>query len=205
VNTSHLTDGWLALPGMTRAPSPNCNARDHGAVIDLLVIHNISLPPGEFDTGLVKDLFLNQIDISIHPWLENVIGLKVSSHFLIERDGQLTQFVSCHDRAWHAGVSTFDGRQACNDFSIGIELEGTDDLPFTTAQYEALNTLTLELRAHYPLSHVRGHSDIAPGRKTDPGRCFDWVGYAKGAGWPVGALPAQAQTNTAYSIPPPTA
>jgi AmpD protein len=200
-----MTDGWLALPGMTRAPSPNCNARDHGTVIDLLVIHNISLPPGEFDTGLVKDLFLNQIDISIHPWLENVGGLKVSSHFLIERNGQLTQFVSCDDRAWHAGVSTFDGRQACNDFSIGIELEGTDDLPFTTAQYEALNTLTLELRAHYPLSHVRGHSDIASGRKTDPGRCFDWAGYAKGAGWPVRALPAQAQTNTAKSTPPPTA
>lgn len=199
-----MTDGWLTLPGTTRAPSPNCNPRASGAVIDLLVIHNISLPPGQFGTGLAKDLFLNQIDISIDPWLENVRGLKVSAHFLIERDGHLTQFVSCNDRAWHAGVSAFDGRTACNDFSIGIELEGTDDLPFTPAQYAALNTLTIELRAHYPLSHVRGHSDIAPGRKTDPGRCFDWSAYAQGAGWPAQALPVQAQTHNANSTPPPT-
>ncbi len=204
MNTNHITGGWLTLSGMTRASSPNCNARPPGAILDLLVIHNISLPPGEFETGLIKDLFLNQIDISIHPWLENVKGLEVSSHFLIERSGQLTQFVSCLDRAWHAGLSTFNGRQACNDFSIGIELEGTDDLPFTPAQYAALNTLTLELRAHYPLSHVRGHSDIAPGRKTDPGRCFDWAGYAKGAGWPAQALPAQAQTYATNSTPPAT-
>lgn len=199
-----MSDGWLALPGMTRAPSPNSNPRAPDTVIDLLVIHNISLPPGEFDTGLVRDLFLNQIDIAVHPWLENVRGLKVSSHFLIERSGHLTQFVSCNDRAWHAGVSVFDGREACNDFSIGIELEGTDDLPFTAAQYDVLLSLTLELRSLYPLKHVRGHSDIAPGRKTDPGRCFDWAGYAKRAGWSAQALPAHAQDKTANCIPPPT-
>ena len=197
-----MTDGWLTLPGMARAPSPNHNARPPGTVIDLLVIHNISLPPGEFGTGLITDLFLNQIDISVHPWLENVRGLEVSSHFLIERHGQLTQFVSCHDRAWHAGVSVFDGRQACNDFSIGIELEGTDDLPFTAAQYDKLLSLTLELRSLYPLNHVRGHSDIAPGRKTDPGQCFDWAGYARDAGWSEQALPEHTQHVTANSAPP---
>lgn len=199
-----MTDGWLNLPGMNQAPSPNFNPRTPDATIDLLVIHNISLPPGQFGTGLAKDLFLNQIDISIDPWLENVRGLKVSSHFLIERDGHLTQFVSCNDRAWHAGVSAFDGRTACNDFSIGIELEGTDDLPFTPAQYAALNSLTLELRLHYPLNHVRGHSDIAPGRKTDPGRCFDWAAYAKGVGWPAQALPEHAQIQHTHNTPPAT-
>jgi len=199
-----MTDGWLTLPGTTRAPSPNCNPRAPDVMIDLLVIHNISLPPGQFGTGLAKDLFLNQIDISVDPWLENVRGLKVSAHFLIERDGQLTQFVSCHDRAWHAGVSDFDGRTACNDFSIGIELEGTDDLPFTPAQYDALIALTLELRSHYPLHHVRGHSDIAPGRKSDPGQCFDWAAYAKGVGWPAQALPDHAQIQHADHTPPAT-
>lgn len=199
-----MAEGWLTLPGMTQAPSPNHNARAVGAEIDLLIIHNISLPPGQFGTGLAKDLFLNQIDISIHPWLENVRGLKVSAHFLIERDGHLTQFVSCNDRAWHAGVSAFCGRTACNDFSIGIELEGTDDLPFTSAQYESLITLTLELRSRYPLNHVRGHSDIAPGRKTDPGPCFDWAAYAKGVGWPAQALPDHAQTQHADNTPPAT-
>lgn len=203
MNTSNTTDGWLTLASMTRAPSPNCNPRAPDVMIDLLVIHNISLPPGQFGTGLAKDLFLNQIDISIHPWLENVRGLQVSAHFLIERDGHLTQFVSCNDRAWHAGVSAFGGRTACNDFSIGIELEGTDDLPFTPAQYEALRDLTHELRSLYPLKHVRGHSDIAPGRKTDPGRCFDWSAYAQDADWSAQALPEHAQAQHPDNNPPP--
>jgi len=195
VSTEPVNDGWVSLPGLTQVHSPNCDSRPSNTVIDLLVIHNISLPPGVFGTGLAKDLFLNQIDISIHPWLENVKGLKVSAHFLIERDGQLTQFVSCHERAWHAGLSAFNGRQACNDFSIGIELEGTDDLPFTPAQYEALCALTLDLRTRYPLRHVRGHSDIAPGRKTDPGQCFDWSRYALEAGWQANELPAHVRAD----------
>lgn len=181
---------------MARFQSPNRDARVTDSTPDLLVIHNISLPPGQFGNGLVKEFFLNQLDTTLHPWLENVKGLKVSAHFLIERDGQLTQFVSCNDRAWHAGKSVFEGRTACNDFSIGIELEGTDDTPFTPAQYAALDALTIELRAHYPLRHVRGHVDIAPGRKTDPGRCFDWGAYALSAGWSAQALPEHARSNT---------
>ncbi len=143
---------------------------------------------------MAQDLFLNQLDTSRDPWLAQIEGLKVSAHFLIERDGELTQFVSCLDRAWHAGSSSFEGRQACNDFSIGVELEGTDEVAFTQAQYDQLANLTQTLRATYPLAHVRGHSDIAPGRKTDPGPCFDWSLYAKKAGWQPHELPARLST-----------
>lgn len=187
-------DGWLSDPNSKRMPSPNHDQRPDHIAIDLLVIHNISLPPGVFGTGMAQDLFLNQLDTSRDPWLAQIEGLKVSAHFLIERDGELTQFVSCLDRAWHAGLSTFDGRQACNDFSIGIELEGTDEVAFTQAQYDQLANLTQTLRATYPLAHVRGHSDIAPGRKTDPGPCFDWSLYAKKAGWQLHELPARLST-----------
>ena len=175
--------GWIELPGINWKPSPNHNERPAGVPIDLLVIHNISLPPGQFGTGYACDLFLNQLDISADPWFENIRDLKVSSHFLIERDGQVTQFVSCDKRAWHAGASFFSEREGCNDFSIGVELEGTDSVPFTNAQYDQLVALTRTLRLVYPLAHVRGHSDIAPTRKTDPGPCFDWQRYAKAAGW----------------------
>lgn len=191
------TNGWLSLPGITHAQSPNCDTRAPGTETDLLVIHNISLPPGQFGTGLATDLFLNQIDISVHPWLQTVKDLRVSAHFLIERAGQLTQFVSGNDRAWHAGASAFNGRAACNNFSIGVELEGTDCVPFTPAQYQTLSILTLALRAHYPLRHVRGHSDIAPGRKTDPGPCFDWARYALSAGWQASEIPAHARAGLA--------
>jgi len=160
-------------------PSPNFNARPD-AEISLLVIHNISLPPAQFKTGKVQAFFQNQLDVTEHPYFAGIADLRVSAHFLIERDGVVTQFVSCLDRAWHAGVSSFEGRETCNDFSIGIELEGTDDVPFTDAQYAALIELTRQLQATFSsitTQRICGHSDIAPGRKTDPGPCFDWARY----------------------------
>lgn len=182
-------DGWIHTDGVTHRPSPNCDARPANTAIDLLVIHNISLPPGEFGTGCASALFLNELDLTSHPWFVNLAGLTVSAHFLIERDGNITQFVSCNDRAWHAGLSNFQGREACNNFSIGVELEGTDILPYTEAQYESLGWLTKRLHQHYPLSHVRGHCHIAPNRKTDPGQAFDWSRYAKLGNWSYDQLP----------------
>lgn len=170
-------------------PSPHFDQRPAGMPIDLLVMHNISLPPGEFGGGYVQQLFAGTLDLSAHAWFENLKGVRVSAHFLIERDGHMTQFVSCHDRAWHAGISNFDGRTQCNDFSIGIELEGTDDIPYTETQYAALKLLTEALRYAFPLKAVRGHCHIAPERKTDPGASFDWQRYARSAKWPSHALP----------------
>ena len=185
--------GWLEPGnGIECNPSPNFDARPEGEEICLLVLHNISLPPGQFLNGNVRDLFLNQLDTGAHPWFVNVVGLRVSAHFLIDRNGDVVQFVACGQRAWHAGVSAFAGRERCNDFSIGIELEGTDDTPFTDAQYARLAELTACLRARYPLKAVRGHSDIAPARKTDPGPCFAWERYARMTAWPPGALPEDA-------------
>jgi AmpD protein len=182
---------WLEpVASISHRPSPNFNDRPSSGDVSLLVIHNISLPPGQFGTPYVADLFLNQLDLKADPWFkENLTGLKVSAHFVIDRAGHITQFVSCDKRAWHAGVSQHAGREHCNDFSIGIELEGTDTLAYTDAQYAALAALTQCLRARYPLTAVRGHCDIAPGRKTDPGSVFDWTRYAQLAGWPVAALP----------------
>ena len=171
------TSGWCH--DVRHCPSPNFNERPHGE-ISLLVIHNISLPPGQFATGKVQEFFQNRLDATEHPYFEGIIELRVSAHFLIERDGKITQFVSCLDRAWHAGVSSFEGREACNDFSLGIELEGTDDLPFSDAQYQALIGLTRQLQAAFPaitLQRICGHSDVAPGRKTDPGPAFDWTRF----------------------------
>lgn len=176
------TTGWCA--GVQHCPSPNFNERPAGE-ISLLVIHNISLPPGQFGTGKVQPFFQNQLDHSEHPFFEEIAHLRVSAHFLIERDGGVTQFVACLERAWHAGVSLFDGREGCNDFSIGIELEGTDTLAFTDAQYQALIILTRQLQAAWPaitVERICGHSDIAPGRKTDPGSAFDWARYRAGLG-----------------------
>ncbi|MNQ42374.1 1,6-anhydro-N-acetylmuramyl-L-alanine amidase AmpD [compost metagenome] len=178
--------GWCS--SAQHCPSPNFNARPAGEV-SLLVIHNISLPPGQFGTGQVKALFGNALDPQAHPYFAGIAHLQVSAHFLIERDGALIQFVSCNDRAWHAGVSCFAGREQCNDFSLGIELEGTDELPYSDAQYATLRDLTRELLRVYPeLSPERicGHSDIAPGRKTDPGPAFDWARY-------LGSLAAEVQ------------
>ena len=164
--------GWLA--GACRLPSPNCDARPEGATIELIVIHNISLPPGVFDGDAVIELFTNRLDWDAHPYFQTIRGLQVSAHFFIRRDGTLIQFVPCALRAWHAGVSSWQERERCNDFSIGIELEGTDDLPFTEAQYATLIPLVQSLQQAYPIQAVVGHSDIAAGRKTDPGPHFAW-------------------------------
>ena len=169
--------GWCH--GVQVCPSPNFNERPAGE-ISLLVIHNISLPPAQFATGKVQEFFQNRLDVTEHPYFAGIADLRVSAHFLIERDGAITQFVSCLDRAWHAGVSRFDEREGCNDFSLGIELEGTDDLPFSDAQYQALTDLTRQWQAAFSAittERIQGHSDIAPGRKTDPGPAFDWTRY----------------------------
>lgn len=167
--------GWCREIRQLR--SPNCDARPPETAIDLLVIHNISLPPGEFGGEHIEALFTNQLDCSAHPYFAQLEVLRVSAHFLIRRDGSATQFVSTHDRAWHAGVSTFNDRQRCNDFSIGIEMEGDDHTPFCDVQYETLAALTEALVQVHPLRHVTGHENIAPDRKTDPGPHFDWERY----------------------------
>lgn len=166
-------DGWLA--NARREPSPNFDARPVGEEISLLVVHAISLPPGEFGSDDVLALFTNRLDPQRHSFFREIAPLRVSAHFFVRRDGQLIQFVSCNARAWHAGLSCWRGRSRCNDFSIGIELEGCDELPFADAQYEALNALIANLARAYPLREVVGHRDIAPERKTDPGPCFDWL------------------------------
>ncbi|MCG7756111.1 MAG: 1,6-anhydro-N-acetylmuramyl-L-alanine amidase AmpD [Nitrosomonas sp.] len=158
--------------------SPNCDERPAGTEISLLVIHNISLPPDQFGGNGVIELFTNHIDPQEHPYYQTLQGLKVSAHFFIRRDGAIIQFVPCMKRAWHAGVSQWQGRERCNDFSIGIELEGSDTTPFTDAQYTALAALTQCLCDRYPIKDITGHSGITPGRKTDPGPCFDWRRYA---------------------------
>ncbi len=164
--------GWLE--GARRVPSPNHDARPDITNINLLVIHAISLPPGEFGGSGVEQFFSNCLDPAQHPYYREIEGLEVSAHFFVRRSGELIQFVSCVRRAWHAGVSEWCGRERCNDFSIGIELEGCDELPFADAQYESLTRLIAALRHHYPVRDVVGHSDISPGRKTDPGPHFDW-------------------------------
>ncbi len=157
--------------------SSNADERPAGAVVELLVIHNISLPPGEFGGPGIIDLFTNRLDSSAHPYYRQLSGVRVSAHFLIRRDGALIQFVSCDRRAWHAGESSWNGRPRCNDFSIGIELEGTDERPFEDGQYRRLAALTHALELRYPLTACVGHCDIAPARKTDPGPSFDWGRY----------------------------
>ena len=166
-----------ALVPVRFVASPNCDERPDGTAIELLVIHAISLPPGEFGGPGIEELFLNRLDPTAHPYYAEIAHLRVSAHFLVRRDGAVLQFVPCTRRAWHAGVSSWRGRERCNDFSIGIELEGSDDMPFEAAQYASLATLTLALRSAYPLTGIVGHSDIAPGRKTDPGPHFDWVRF----------------------------
>lgn len=166
------TDGWLE--GVCRVDSPNFDARPPGTAIGLIVVHNISLPPGSYGGGHVARLFTNALEISADPYFAQIADLHVSAHVLIERDGRVTQFVSFADRAWHAGVSDFNGCAACNDFSIGIELEGTDFEAFADPQYATLNSVIAALLAAYPIEAVRGHADIAPDRKTDPGPFFDW-------------------------------
>lgn len=168
-------EGWCLQAA--HLPSPNCDARPEDTDASLLVVHNISLPPGQFGGPYVADLFLNRLDCSLHPYFEQLLDLRVSAHFFIDRAGSLTQFVSIRHRAWHAGVSLHCGRQRCNDFSIGVELEGTDEQPFTPSQYDVLCRLTMSLQKSCRLTHVAGHEHIAPGRKTDPGPFFDWPLY----------------------------
>jgi AmpD protein len=158
-----------------QVPSPNCDTRPPGTFVTLVVIHGISLPPGEFGGDAILRLFTNRLDPMAHPYYASIAHLHVSAHFLVRRDGRLLQFVSCNERAWHAGVSRFRGRAHCNDFSIGIELEGTDDIPYETAQYAMLARALKALAHRYPIRHVAGHSDVAPERKTDPGPAFDWA------------------------------
>ena len=168
-------DGWCG--GVSRASCTNFDARPEDAEISLLVIHNISLPPGQYGGPWIESLFANELDCDAHPYFDQLRGLQVSAHFLIRRDGQVLQFVPTTQRAWHAGQSTFNGRARCNDFSIGIELEGSDFESYTDLQYKALTNLTLALAQHHPLTDVVGHQHIAPERKTDPGPFFDWQRY----------------------------
>lgn len=171
-------EGWLA--GARVCASPNCDARPDAEDISLLVIHNISLPPGHYGGPYIDQLFTNALDPAAHPYFAGIRALRVSAHLLVRRDGSLTQYVPFAQRAWHAGVSQYEGRERCNDFSIGIELEGDDGTPFTARQYRRLVAVTRRLLARYPRlnpARIAGHSDIAPGRKTDPGPHFDWARY----------------------------
>jgi AmpD protein len=169
----------------TFTPSPHCDERPYQEDtlvnnVDLLVIHNISLPPSQFGTSGIRDLFTGKLDPNAHPFYKEIAGLRVSAHCVIYRTGEVEQFVPFDKRAWHAGVSIFQGITRCNDFSIGIELEGTDELPYTDEQYHALTALSEFIIKHYPrisLGRIVGHNDIAPGRKTDPGVAFDWARY----------------------------
>lgn len=171
-----VIDGWLQ--GVARLPTPNVDDRPAGERVELVVIHNISLPPGEYGRRNVHALFTNRLDPCVHPFFAEVAGARVSAHILIERDGTITQFASFDRRAWHAGASEFNGRPRCNDFSVGIELEGSDFDAFTDAQYAALDEVLAAVLGEYPVRAVCGHSEIAGGRKTDPGPFFDWARLA---------------------------
>ena len=165
-------EGWLRRA--RRCESPNFGPRPPDAVVDLVVVHSISLPPGEYGGDAIERLFTNRLDWDAHPYYQQIRGLQVSAHFLVRRDGELLQFVSCDARAWHAGPSMWRGRENCNDFSVGIELEGLEGERFDAAQYDVLAALIGALAARQPISAVVGHEDIAPGRKFDPGAGFDW-------------------------------
>ena len=170
------------LQGAKQLQSPNSSEREEESDISLLVIHNISLPPGEYATGFIDQLFCNKLDSKAHPYFKKISELRVSAHLLISRTGSMTQYVPFNRKAWHAGDSVFLDRENCNDFSIGIELEGTDNEPFTEEQYQHLIKVTNVLLKRYPLinrSRIKGHSDIAPKRKTDPGPFFEWDTYLK--------------------------
>lgn len=175
--------GWWREAG--RRPSPNFGPRPAGMPVTLALLHSISLPPGEYGGNAIERLFTNQLDWDAHPYYQTIRGLEVSAHFLVRRDGQVLQFVSCDDRAWHAGRSSWRGRENCNDYSVGIELEGLEGQTFEAAQYDALAPLLRALCTQYPVAEVLGHEHVAPGRKADPGPGFDWPGLA--ARWDAGA------------------
>lgn len=174
-----IDNGWLR--GVRVLASPNCDARPADIAVDALIVHGITLPPGQFGHGQVDHLFSNTLDVGRHAFYADLDGLRVSAHLLIERHGRLTQYVSFDERAWHAGVSELHGRERVNDFAVGIELEGSDDCPYAPAQYDALADVAAALMRHYPpmtRERIVGHNDIAPGRKTDPGPAFDWSLFA---------------------------
>ena len=180
----NIIDGWLR--GARIVASPNFNQRPSGTAISLLVIHNISLPPGQYGGDHIEHFFTNQLDCTLDPFYKEIEGVAVSSHLFIKRTGEIIQFVPFTNRAWHAGRSVFESCEECNDYSIGIELEGTDDDPYTEAQYQSLTSITQSLMLEYPelnKDHIVGHSDISPGRKTDPGESFDWKKYFEALGF----------------------
>lgn len=185
--TSFDSKGWWGKAQWLQ--SPNYDERPDGMPIELVLIHHISLPPGEFGKNYVADFFQNKLNPKEHPYFQEIVGTEVSSHFFIRRDGQVQQFVSVLQRAWHAGTSNFFGRERCNDFSIGIELEGTGDIPFMPSQYQSLAELVTQLKKQYPIVAFAGHSDVAPDRKTDPGQHFDWNLFAQLAQIPEQQFP----------------
>lgn len=191
-------DGWYRHA--QRLPSPNHGLRPTSAeAIDLIVLHSISLPPGQYGGGAVQQLFTNTLDWDAHPYYQGIRGLQVSSHFFIERTGVLWQFVDCDLRAWHAGQSFYRGRSQCNDDSIGIELEGLEGLPFESAQYQTLTRLCQDIAMRYPIAHIAGHEHIAPGRKQDPGPGFDWSQLQESLGWPVQNFPVAVLGDTPHT------
>lgn len=181
-------DGWLRAA--RHVPSPNCGDRPAGAVVDLVVVHSISLPPGHYGGACIEALFTNRLDWDAHPYFAQIRGIEVSAHFVILRDGALLQFVSCDRRAWHAGRSSFEGRDNTNDFSIGVELEGLEGHAFAPFQYHRLCVLLKALRERHPIAHVRGHEHVAPGRKHDPGAAFDWAAVQLALDWPDRCFPS---------------
>jgi N-acetyl-anhydromuramoyl-L-alanine amidase len=174
--------GWYRFAH--RVASPNFGPRPEGATVDLVVVHSISLPPGVYGGDEVRQLFTNTLDWNAHPYFKTIEGMQVSAHFFIRRDGALLQFVSCDERAWHAGASSYRGRGNCNDDSVGIELEGLEGQAFEGAQYDTLASICAALGQHYPIRHVAGHEHIAPGRKNDPGAGFEWATLQRTLGWP---------------------
>lgn len=193
--------GWL--PGARRCESPNFGPRPAGAHIDLVVIHSISLPPGVYGGPEVEQLFTNRLDWNAHPYFEQIRGMQVSTHFFIRRDGELVQFVDADARAWHAGRSSWRGRDNCNDDSIGVELEGLEGESFTAEQYQTLQHLCEQLVRRYPITHIAGHEHIAPGRKQDPGPGFEWAKLQQGLRWDHACFPACTRIATPSSFDPP--
>jgi AmpD protein len=179
--------GWYRFA--RREASPNFGPRPAGAQVDLIVVHSISLPPGQYGGDEVRQLFTNTLDWNAHPYFKSIEGMQVSSHFHVRRNGELWQFVDCDQRAWHAGASHYRGRGECNDDSIGIELEGLEGERFEPAQYEVLSGLCAALAQRYPVEHIAGHEHIAPGRKHDPGAGFDWLALRSSLAWPARCFP----------------
>jgi AmpD protein len=188
-------DGWYS--SARRLPSPNFEVRPGSIEPTLIVVHNISLPPDDFGGSAITELFQNRLDHDAHPYYDQLRGMRVSSHFVIRRDGMVEQYVSCNERAWHAGLSNFFGRERCNDFSVGIELEGSDTSPFEDAQYASLDDVVRATMRRYPIDAFAGHSDIAPGRKTDPGPHFEWSRLQHGCELPLQYFPYLANARTA--------